>query len=197
MPERSDTQGRLSEIGSTDSILDNLILIPCCISLIHFVGAQGRLPHDMPQGHNDDFELSITWEAARARRAPWLCSVPLKAGNKSSWRCYHWCSPGYWEGQRGLNTQLRKLGSGSLFASPGSHSFSHSRGWKYCSAKGINTHPSPSGTRLQGVLWGRCCIIEAYQCKKGTDLLKPKKIWEADWLFGESTWSISNPSSSL
>ena len=39
---------------------------------------------------------------------------------------------------------------GGLFASPGSNSFSHSRGPQYCSTKWINTHPFSFYYRVVG-----------------------------------------------
>ena len=72
---------------------------------------------------------------------------------------------------RELDIELNKLGSRSLFASPGSYSFSHALPYSkgttaVCSAKGINTPPSPP---LQyKIVWGyvgRCWTKEACQSK--------------------------------
>ena len=58
--------------------------------------------------------------------------------------------------QQVLDMELIKVGNLSLFAPPGSYSFSHSRGSQHCSAEGMNTHsfPSCSGTRLLGSTGG-------------------------------------------
>ena len=82
---------------------------------------------------------------------------------------------------RELDIELNKLGSRSLFASPGSYSFSHALPYSkgttaLCSAKGINTPPSPP---LQyKIVWG---TWEGARPKKPVSLsgMNPSKACES------------------
>ena len=53
------------------------------LSLIGIVGAQSRLPQNVPQWHINYFELKLLEKLATQKDTLTLLSVSLKAGNKS------------------------------------------------------------------------------------------------------------------